>query len=457
MADSLPSKPAHSTDRVGPTSAPRIAMITAGAANMVCGSCLHDNALARELDKSGVDVQLIPTYTPLRTDETDESIDRVFFGGINVYLDQKVPFYHRVPTALVGWLDHPAILRLATQRGIETEASQLGPMCVSMLRGTRGRQRREALKLCRYLQRQFRPQLVNFSNILIAGAAPLLKQRLQVPVVVTLQGDDIFLAGLPENYRRQAINEIAQIDAQVDRYLAHSQFYADKMSKALNIERSKIRVVPLGVSADDLWTGDPNRGVAHRGNDLLTIGYLARLAPEKGLHQVCHAIERLRKRESTPDVQLCVAGWLGSEHRQYAENALHRLRQTGATVRYDGTIDREQKKRFLADIDLLCVPSPYEEPKGLYVLEALAAGKPAVSPDHGAFPELQSDTGGMVLFRAGDVEHLVDVLAALLADSDRRRALGQAGQWAVRERRTAHHAAEAVLKTYRDLLRSDQR
>ena len=47
----------------------RILQITAGAAGMYCGSCLHDNTLARALIELGHEVSLIPTYTPIRTDE----------------------------------------------------------------------------------------------------------------------------------------------------------------------------------------------------------------------------------------------------------------------------------------------------------------------------------------------------------------------------------------------------
>ncbi|MCB0293491.1 MAG: glycosyltransferase family 1 protein, partial [Calditrichaeota bacterium] len=64
----------------------KIAYIAAGAAGMYCGSCARDNALATALIRKGHEVALIPTYTPLRTDEPGASIDRVFFNGINVYL-----------------------------------------------------------------------------------------------------------------------------------------------------------------------------------------------------------------------------------------------------------------------------------------------------------------------------------------------------------------------------------
>src|SRR5438270_13180390 len=85
----------------------RIAYITAGAAGMFCGSCLHDNTLVAELVRQGHDALLIPTYTPIRTDESDVSQKRVFFGGINVYLQQKLSLSDTLPGCLTGrWTPH---------------------------------------------------------------------------------------------------------------------------------------------------------------------------------------------------------------------------------------------------------------------------------------------------------------------------------------------------------------
>ena len=64
----------------------RIAYVAAGAAGMYCGTCLHDNAVAVALIARGHEVALVPTYTPLRTDEPDVSVDRLFYGAVNVYL-----------------------------------------------------------------------------------------------------------------------------------------------------------------------------------------------------------------------------------------------------------------------------------------------------------------------------------------------------------------------------------
>ena len=71
----------------------RLAYVAAGAAGMYCGSCIHDNTLARALIRKGMDVALVPTYTPIRTDEESVAEKRLFFGGINVYLEQKFPLF----------------------------------------------------------------------------------------------------------------------------------------------------------------------------------------------------------------------------------------------------------------------------------------------------------------------------------------------------------------------------
>src|SRR5262245_41612439 len=153
-----------------------IALITAGGAGMFCGSCMHDNTLARALMAAGHEVSLIPTYTPIRVDERDVSRGDVFLGGINVYLDDVIPFWRRLPRALTGWLDTPAVIRFATRFGISSDARYLGRLTVDLLRGPRGPQAREIETLVRFLADQLKPDVVCFSNALLAGVLPRLKQ-----------------------------------------------------------------------------------------------------------------------------------------------------------------------------------------------------------------------------------------------------------------------------------------
>jgi glycosyltransferase involved in cell wall biosynthesis len=98
---------------------------------------------------------------------------------------------------------------------------------------------------------------------------------------------------------------------------------------------------------------------------------------------------------------------------------------------------------------VLSVPTTYREPKGLYVLEALAAGVPVVQPAHGAFPELLAATGGGRLVAPEKSGELAETLAELLRNRDERVTLSRMGRAAVHSIRTADAMAQATLAEYR--------
>src|SRR5262245_5654740 len=220
----------------------KIAAITAGAGGMYCGSCLHDNTLAAALTSRGHDVWLIPTYTPIRTDEQNVSRPRVFLGGINVYLQQFRPF-RWVPAGIRKWLDTPRLLHFASRFADPTRYENLGPLTLAMLQGETGPHRRQFQELADYLAKEVRPELVTLTNVLLSGLAPTLQRRLVVPVLAYLQCDDLFLDALPEGFRSRSIELIRQNGAAIAGYIATSQYYADHMAGYLGLNREKIDVV----------------------------------------------------------------------------------------------------------------------------------------------------------------------------------------------------------------------
>src|SRR5262245_53215497 len=113
----------------------RIAFITAGAAGMYCGSCMKDNTLVSALIRQGHDALLIPTYTPIRTDEAEVVEQRIFFGGINVFLEQKTWLFRHTPWFLDRLLNFPRLLRWVSRFAMRTQAELLGDLTVSMLCG----------------------------------------------------------------------------------------------------------------------------------------------------------------------------------------------------------------------------------------------------------------------------------------------------------------------------------
>ncbi len=428
-----------------------IAYLTAGGAGMYCGSCMRDNTLAAALIRLGCDVCLIPTYTPIRTDEENVSIDRVFFGGINVYLQQYVPLARYLPRVIDRWLDRPGLIDWFASRGIQTSGSQLGDLAVSMLKGMDGRQRKEFLRLVDWLADELRPALVNLSNILIAGCVPLLRQRHNVPLLVTLQGDDLFLDELPGKYRQQAMSLVRELARQVDGFIVFSNYYAVFMSSYLDVPRERFHLVPMGLAAFDVPGELPlDRPFAQPP----VIGYLARQCPAKGLHLLVDAWLALRRRPGFENVQLKVAGWLSESDRAYVQQLKQKIAAAGAGSDFEsaGVLDRRQKFEFLAGLDAFSVPTTYHEPKGIFVLEALAAGVPVVVPAHGALPELISGAGGGRLFPAGDVGALAEQLALLLTDRVAARRLGALGRGQVKTVYTADNMARATWDVYRHYL-----
>ena len=403
----------------------KVVYLTAGAGGMYCGSCMQDNTLVRALVEQGVDAQLIPTYTPIRTDEENVSDDdHIFFGGINVFMQQKVPLYRFLPSFIHRFFDQRWLIRKLTKKSIDPSAKTLGALTISMLRGTGGRQRKEVRRLCNWLS-DLQPDVVMFSNILIAGCLPALKKQLDVPVLVTLQGDDIFLESLDEPYKSRALEEIRRLAKQVDGFLIHSRYYADFMQGYFGIPAEKFHLSKLGI---DLRGFPPCEETNQdRKNRPPTIGYLARLAPEKGLHLLVDAFIQLRQRPDMEQAKLRIAGWLGDRNREYADEQFAKLHDAGLGNAFEhvGEVSRDEKIAFLKTIDVLSVPTTYREPKGIYVVEALAAGVPVVQPEHGAFPELLNEMGGGRLVNPDDSHHLAEVLEELLADRDKLAEMGR--------------------------------
>ena len=429
----------------------RIAYITAGAAGMFCGSCMRDNTLAAALIAEGHDALLIPTYTPIRTDEDDVSSPRVFFGGINVYLQQKFSLFRYTPRWFDRLFDFNWLLRWVSRFAVHTQAQQLGDLTISMLQGEHGFQAKEIDKLTDWLANDIKPDIVNLSNLLIAGMAPKLRDRLKVPILGSLQGDDIFLEMLPTSYRTQAIDLISKHTEAMQGFIATSRYYADFMSEYLRIPRERIDVVQPGIKLKGYGIPAPTERDP-------VIGYFARICPEKGLHQLVDAFCILKRMPEAPPCRLHVSGWLGENYRPYFMAQWAKMEKAGVIkdFKYFESPDHSSKVRFLQSIDILSVPTTYREPKGLYVLEAWANGVPVVQPAHGAFPELIEATGGGLLVPPEEPESLASALRHLLDQPAERRRLGQLGHDAVHERFHDLAMARETVKVYQRHLNVDR-
>jgi glycosyltransferase involved in cell wall biosynthesis len=416
---------------------------------MYCGSCLRDNALAAELIRLGHEVTLLPFYTPTLTDEENVSRqERVFFGGISVYLDQHSSWFRRSSRLLDRLVDSPNVIKAFTSGSISVDPKDLGALTVSTLRGEEGHQRKEIDKLIEWVAAEPPPDIVNVPYTLLICLAKPLRRALNRPVVITLQGEDLFFDAMVEPYKSEALELTRRQVADVDMFIAVSDYYARHMRDYLRIPEEKIRVGTLGVTVADLAMKTEGR------HDPFTIGYFARVAPEEGLHNLADAYRILRLEKGLPPSRLLVAGYLAPENQPYLERIAEGLREAGLGEEfvYRGAVDRARKVRFFQEIDVLSVPSPYHEPKGLYLLEAMACGVPAAQPNHGAFPEIIERTGGGVLARSDSGADVADAIYELWKDPARAAELGRRGAEGVRRHYTVSHMANHVLAIYEEVI-----
>lgn len=421
----------------------KVAYLTAGAGGMYCGSCMRDNTLAAALIRKKRDVTLIPVYSPIRVDEPDVSTDRVYYGGINVFLQQKSALFRHAPRLLDRLLDSPRLLERAMRRAGSARTEELGPLTLSILRGEEGAQRRELEKLIEGLG-PLRPDVVHLPNAMFVGLARSLREALDAAVVCSLTGEDIFLESLPSPHREEAYELIRRAAGDVHGFFSVTRYYGEYARRRFGVSEDRLYAVPMGIRVDDIPPAPANRG----GAGPFTLGYLARVCPEKGLHLLCEAFIRLHDRGLRP--RLKIAGYVPEGSREYLEEIRSCLSERGLDdfVDWLGEVDRAGKLAMLGSCDVFSVPTVYREAKGIYVLEALAHGVPVVQPAHGSFPELIGATGGGVLFEPCDAGELADVIERLMGDEAERRRLGAEGLRAVREHFTDERMAEAAWDAF---------
>lgn len=418
----------------------KIVFLTPGTGSYYCGACMRDNALARELQRAGDDVTIAPMYLPHLLDETAHAgADQVpvFFGGINVFLQQHSALFRRAPAWVDRVLNSTALLRWAARRSHMTSARTHGQMTLEMLQLESSLLDKELAKLLGWLELIAKPDVVCLSTALLAGFAGPLKKRLGAPVVTFFQGEDAFLDGLPEPFRTQCWTALAARLPDSDLVLAPSRFYADLMRARLGPAAGTAEVVPNGILLDGFSAGPPPPGPP-------AIGYLARLCREKGLEVLVDAFVLLARELGDTTTRLRIAGAVTAADKPLIAELQRRLAAAGLAARVDWNpnLSREQKIEFLRSLTLFSVPAIYAEAFGLYVIEAMACGLPVVQPAAAAFPEIIATTGGGIGVPPRDAAALARTWRQLLGDPARRASLGRAARAGVEQHFTARIMGE---------------
>jgi glycosyltransferase involved in cell wall biosynthesis len=398
-----------------------ILYIIPGSGNsFYCGNCLRDSKYVGAVRDLGHRVVKIPMYLPLFSDNNDPEEVPLFYGAISIYLKQLYPFLRRAPAWFDRLLNARPMLKLAARMSGSTRARGLGELTVSMLMGEHGEQKDELDRMVTWIAEHCQPDIIHLSNALLLGLSGRIRERLDVPVVCSLQDEDVWVDVMKPAYRDRAW-ELMRNDAEhVDLFMAVSDYYGEIMKERMKLPAAKVQSLHLGVFPEDY----PAVPVESKGRN---IGFISRMNHENGLDILVDAFIRLKQRSGFEDVRLVLTGGSTGDDAKFIRSNRKKLARTGLMEYvdfHDDFIDGGRME-FFRKVSVVSVPVRIGEAFGLYLVEAMASGVPVVQPALGAFPEIVGATGGGTIYQGNTPENLALALEEILGDGDllRRKSL----------------------------------
>lgn len=424
--------------------------ITPGAGGMYCGNCFRDNALVSALRRQGHETVMVPLYLPMTLDESPAAGQTpTFFGGINVYLSQVSSLYRRAPAVIRSLFDSPKLLKWAAGKAAKTRAEDVGELTLSMLQGENGNQARELEEMIGWLETLPRPDAVYLSNALLVGFARELRSRLKTRVICFLQSEETFLDSIHEPEKTNCWKTLCEQGKAIDGWIAPTHYFADRMARRLEIPQSKLQVVPNGIQLEGY------RDIQRPVGSPPSLGFFARMCPDKGLDIVVDAFIEVRRRSSVPGLQLRIGGGCGPGDEPFVARQKSKLSAAGLSdaVSFHPNVTRQEKIEFLSRCSVLSVPARMSEAFGLYLIESMAAGTPVLQPDVCGYREIIEATGGGVHYPENTPGALANAVEQLFKDPARMDSLGKTARTAIADRYTDDAMARGILAATRQFTR----
>jgi len=413
-----------------------------------CGNCLRDSGFTKSLKDLGHEAHTLPIYLPLFADDSEnESGVPVFYGAVNIYLKQNFPFFRKMPAWLERFFNSSPILKYAARKAGSTRAEGLEEMTFSMLRGHEGYQQEELHELITYLKEHEKPDVVHLSNALLLGLAYKIKTELGIPVVCSLQDEDVWVDAMNEQWQEKTWKMMSEKASDVDAFIAVSHYFAGIMADKMKIPAQKLHPIYVGVDPQKYTVFQPALNPP-------VIGYLSRLCAENGFEILIDAFIELKKNPAFRDAKLRVAGGKTSDDDPFINKQTKKLKKNGflQDVAFVDAYRKEAVRVFFDGLTVLSVPVLKGEAFGLYQLEALAAGIPMVQPDLGAFPEIIEATGGGVIYQPNSPKALSEKWAEVFSNPEKLQQMSLDGRKSIEEKFNMMELTKKIVRVYERLL-----
>lgn len=415
-----------------------------------CGNCLRDSGYTKSLIALGHDAMMVPIYLPLTLEHgVEENEFPIFFGAVNVYLKQNFKIFRKMPAWMKRMFNSSSILRYAAKQAGSTRTDGLEEMTISMLRGKNGNQNAELQEMIDFLQKHIQPDIIHLSNALLLGLAEQIKEQLKIPVVCSLQDEDVWVDAMKDKYRDKVWNLMSEVGENVDAFISVSQYYANEMKRKMRIPDDKMYVVPIGLDYSLYKYSEPAENPQ-------AIGFLSRMYEEHGFGLFIDSYIKLKQDPEFKDVLLKLSGGYTADDKKYVKKQIKKLKKAGVynDVEFIEDFMPEDRYKFFEKVTFLTVPVLKGEAFGIYQLESMLCGVPVVQPALGAFPEIIEQARGGITYSPNNVETIVEIWKKFLPDKEKIQELSKKGRETVEQNFSNEVLSRQVLDVYEKLVKS---
>ena len=414
-----------------------------------CGNCLRDSAYVNSLRNLGHDAITLPMYLPLTMngEQANEDVP-VFYGAVNIFLKQQFPLFRHMPGWMENMFDSKPVLKFAAKKSGSTRAQGLEQLTESMLLGQKGHQNHELDRLVDFLKNHEKPDIVHFSNALLLGMAQQIRDEVKVPVVCSLQDEDVWVDVMEPSWREKIWDLMSEKSLDVDAFIAVSSFFAGVMKDKMNIPSNKMNVVHIGVNPENYTFTQP-------ADSPHTIGYLSRICEENGFEILVDAFILLKSEPRFKNLKLKVTGGMTGDDQSFLQRQLKKLEQHNILqdMEIQPDFNPVALNGFFETVSVLSVPVLKGEAFGLYQIEALASGVPLVQPELGAFPEIIQATGGGVIYHPNTPDALAAALSKVLSDRSALDQMSRLGRKSVEDDFDCRKLTRKMVEVYEKVIR----
>lgn len=413
-----------------------------------CGNCLRDSGYTKSLIKLGHDAMMLPIYLPLTFKHgVTENSSPIFYGAVNIYLKQKFKIFRKMPVWMERFFNSSTILRYASKKAGSTRTEGLEEMTISMLSGVDGNQNAELQELIEFLKVHEKPDIVHLSNALLLGVAEQIHAQLNIPVVCSLQDEDVWVDAMNDYYQNKVWKLMSEKGKDVDAFIAVSDYYAAEMKEKMNIPEEKMHIVPIGIDSSIYRYAKP----VHKPQ---AIGYISRMYEEHGFGLLIDAYILLKKNPQFKDVLLKLSGGYTADDKKFVNKQIKKLKKAGvfSDVEFIEDYLPIDRYKFFNKLTILTVPVLKGEAFGTYQLESMACGVPLVQPALGAFPEIIKETKGGVTYEPNTPNTIAKKWEEILLNPQKITDMSLAGKKSVNENFAIDEVSEKILDIYENLI-----